>query len=54
MVGGVKLFEQEQGRITAVACRDNAMWFSAERFRVEFKEYVMGEWEEFVRRKKIL
>lgn len=52
VVAGIKLFEQEQTRITAKACRDNAMRFSAERFRNEFKEYVMGEWKRFVGRKK--
>lgn len=40
LIEAVKSFEQRGGVISPAACRNNALKFSAERFRNEFKEYV--------------
>jgi glycosyltransferase involved in cell wall biosynthesis len=43
----VRLFETKAERITALACRDNALRFSAERFRYEFDAFVHARLDEF-------
>jgi glycosyltransferase involved in cell wall biosynthesis len=43
----VHQFEQERNRITALACRANAMRFAPERFRKEFRDYVEQSWNGF-------
>lgn len=43
----VHQFEQERKRITAVACRANAMRFAPERFRKEFRDFVERAWNGF-------
>ena len=43
----VDQFEKESGRITASACRQNAMRFSPDRFRLEFIAYVDECWTKF-------
>lgn len=40
LIAAVRQFEEEQPRITAVACRENALRFSAERFKQEMKAFV--------------
>lgn len=46
----VRLFEQEQQRISPIACRENALRFSPERFRLEFTAFVEEEWTKFQER----
>ena len=41
------LFEQNWDRITPDACRSNAMRFSSERFRLEFRDFVEHAWSSF-------
>lgn len=41
------LFEQNRGRITPEACRTNAMRFSSERFRQEFRDFVEHAFDTF-------
>lgn len=41
------LFELNRGRITPDACRVNAMRFSPERFRLEFRDFVEHAWNDF-------
>ena len=43
VIGAVELFEREERRITAVACRKNAMRFAPDRFQREFRNYVEGQ-----------
>lgn len=43
----VDTFESDQVRICPQACRDNAMRFSVERFRVEFSDMVNAAWQRF-------
>ena len=43
----VRRFEAKAPRITALACRENALRFSAERFRAEFGAYVHARVDEF-------
>jgi glycosyltransferase involved in cell wall biosynthesis len=52
VVAAVKSFESLQNRITPKACRENALRFSPERFRAEFKEYVEQQWQTFQERNK--
>jgi glycosyltransferase involved in cell wall biosynthesis len=40
IIDGVERFEQRSGVITATACRENAMRFSSERFRNEFRAFI--------------
>jgi glycosyltransferase involved in cell wall biosynthesis len=40
----IERFEREEGRIDAHACRQNALRFSAERFRDELQRYVQDRW----------
>jgi hypothetical protein len=40
-------FETNSARITAQACRENAMRFGVERFRREFAACVASEWSTF-------
>jgi glycosyltransferase involved in cell wall biosynthesis len=44
IVQAVHQFEREKDRISTGNCRDNAMRFSIERFRREFKEFVETSW----------
>ena len=46
----VRLFEAKAERITALACRDNALRFSAERFRGEFDAFVHARLDDFARK----
>ncbi|MDD9947792.1 MAG: glycosyltransferase family 4 protein [Myxococcales bacterium] len=43
----VKSFERQRDRFEPLACRDNALRFSTERFRREFAEYVARRHQEF-------
>lgn len=43
-----ELLEQSSDRITSMVCRENALRFSASRFRSEFKDFVEAEWQEFL------
>jgi glycosyltransferase involved in cell wall biosynthesis len=45
--GAVELYEQVASRLTAEACRANAMRFGADRFRHQFHTYVESQWLEF-------
>lgn len=47
LVAAVNQFEKESFRILPNACRDNALRFSPERFRKEFKAYVDKQVESF-------
>ncbi len=48
IIEAVKRFESEEGRrITPEACRQNALRFSPELFRQEFKAYVDKAWADF-------
>ena len=49
----VDQFEKESGRITASACRQNALRFSPDRFRQEFMAYVDDCWTKFSVKQKI-
>jgi glycosyltransferase involved in cell wall biosynthesis len=40
-------FEAHRSKILPENCRENAMRFSSERFREEFKDYVEGQWKLF-------
>jgi glycosyltransferase involved in cell wall biosynthesis len=44
LVDAVERFEREEGRIDADACRQNALRFSAERFRNQLDTYVQHRW----------
>lgn len=48
----IKHFESVQSVITPQSCRDNAMRFSAERFRSEFKDFVEQEWQTFQKKSR--
>ncbi|WP_304541971.1 glycosyltransferase family 4 protein [Desulforamulus aquiferis] len=43
LLSALKLFEKNQGRITPEACRENAIRFSSERFRNQFRQLVERE-----------
>ena len=43
----VETFEREERRITPAACRQNALRFSAPRFREEFSAFVARKWNGF-------
>jgi glycosyltransferase involved in cell wall biosynthesis len=43
----VGLFERESSRIYPAACRANALRFGAERFRIEFEEFVRVRYTQF-------
>ena len=45
--GAVQAFEREAGRISALACRTNALRFRPERFRQELRDLVTENWERF-------
>lgn len=47
VVAAVESFEQQPECMDPVACRQNALRFSAERFRREFAEYASGEMRRF-------
>jgi len=52
LIDAVKRFEQEYERFKPLACRQNAIRFSPERFRDEFSLFVEKEWELFQKRLK--
>ena len=43
----VSLFERNEARISALACRSNALRFRSERFRQELRDLVRESWERF-------
>lgn len=47
LLNAVHIFEENAAAISAADCRANALRFSADRFRREFKEHVESEWNEF-------
>jgi glycosyltransferase involved in cell wall biosynthesis len=47
IMDAVALFEAENGRITPLACRQNALRFSQERFMHEFKSCVQERMDQF-------
>ncbi len=47
IVSAVQRFEEVAGLISPVACRENALRFSPERFRDEFTRFVEEEWAKF-------
>lgn len=49
----VIFFESIQDKIHPAFCRDNALKFSSERFRIEFSNYVESKWQNFSNMKKI-
>jgi glycosyltransferase involved in cell wall biosynthesis len=50
ITAAVRRFEAVAPRVTAQACRDNAMRFSAQRFREEFGTFVSARLDEFASR----
>lgn len=52
VVDAVKNFESQQHHITPQACRENALRFSQEHFRSEFKNFVDQQWADFKNRKR--
>jgi hypothetical protein len=46
LVDAVDRFELEEGRIDADACRQNALRFSAGRFREQLDTYVQHRWRQ--------
>ncbi len=50
----VDLFEEKGEKITATSCRENALRFSNERFRLEFRQFVEQRWDAFCDEKKRL
>jgi glycosyltransferase involved in cell wall biosynthesis len=53
IMDAVALFEAENGRITPLACRQNALRFSQERFMLEFQSCVQARMDQF-RQLKVL
>jgi glycosyltransferase involved in cell wall biosynthesis len=47
VVDAIRVFEREEHRISAAACRDNASRFSVARFQAEFLEFVRQQWRWF-------
>lgn len=47
----VRAFEKQRQRFVPAACRENALRFSAERFRAEFYRFVTQSWDDFARNK---
>jgi glycosyltransferase involved in cell wall biosynthesis len=45
--GAIDLFERKVDLITPQNCRDNAVRFSPERFRAEFKDFVRKNWDDW-------
>jgi len=43
-----EILERSGDRITAAACRANALRFAPERFRTEFKDFVQAQWQLFL------
>lgn len=48
----IRRFERDGARITAEACRANALGYSPERFRVKFKALVADDWERHLERRR--
>lgn len=53
LIGAIEKFNEVQDKINPQDCRDNALRFSAERFKNEMKEYVYSKAYDFKNRKKI-
>jgi len=53
VVSAINDFDTMQDKINPQDCRDNALRFSAERFRTEINDYVVSKSLEFNKRKKI-
>jgi len=53
VVSAINDFDKMQDKINPQDCRDNALRFSAERFRTEINDYVVSKSLEFNKRKKI-
>lgn len=49
LMKAVRTFEEHAGAISCWDCRENALRFSLERFRSEFKELVESEWNTFLK-----
>lgn len=49
IIGAVQYFEQNQNKITPLACRNNAMRFSTNMFCEKFKQYVDDKIRDFAR-----
>lgn len=47
IIGAVKSFEESAQSIKTLACRNNALRFSQERFRKEFSTHIENAWAEF-------
>jgi glycogen synthase len=47
IVRAVRHFESESRRIAPQDCRDNAMRFSVERYRNEFRQFVESAWADW-------
>lgn len=54
IIEGVNRFENIQDSIEPEFCRNNAMRFSTERFRVEIKNYIESKWLDFNDSKSII
>jgi glycosyltransferase involved in cell wall biosynthesis len=53
LLKAIHLFEENSDAISAADCRENALRFSPDRFRREFKDFVESEWNNFQNRTKI-
>ena len=53
LADAIRVYETKRDRITAAACRANALRFSTERFRSEFSRYVSGAWGEFQAQRRL-
>lgn len=53
VIKAIEVFEREWGEISALACRENALRFSPERFRQEFGNFVDQSWQAFAEQKSI-
>lgn len=53
IIKAVEVFERDGGQISALACRENALRFSPERFRQEFGNFVDQRWQAFAEQKSI-
>jgi glycosyltransferase involved in cell wall biosynthesis len=47
IIDAVRRFDRARSRISAEACRSNALRFSIARFRAEFRGYVETQWSHF-------
>jgi glycosyltransferase involved in cell wall biosynthesis len=47
LADAVRYFQANRHRFSSEACRENALRFSEERFRTEFKNFVLDKWTQF-------